>query len=56
MSVDLDVVIDADAAHALFGKAVRLSGQTLEVGSIEFFEQCAACDAEAAVRALFPEF
>ena len=35
MSVDLDMVIDADAAHAPFGKAISLGGQLLEVGPIE---------------------
>jgi hypothetical protein len=55
MSVDLDMVIDTDAAHAPFGKAIGLGGQPLEVGPIEFFEQGAAGDAEPADRALFVE-
>jgi len=38
MSVDLDVVIDTDTAHAPFGKAIGLGGQPFEVGPIEFFE------------------
>ena len=42
VSVNLDVVIDADAAQAPFGKAIGLGGKPLEVGPIEFFEQGAA--------------
>ena len=55
MSVDLDMVIDADAAQAPLGKAIGLGGQALEVGSIEFFEQCAAGDPESSERALVVE-
>ena len=35
---DLDVVIDADALQAPFGRAIGLGGQPFEVGPIEFFE------------------
>jgi hypothetical protein len=55
VSVDLDVVIDADAAHTPFGKAIRLDRQPLEVGPVEFFEQGAAGDAEPADRAFVIE-
>src|ERR1700739_2040138 len=48
VSVDLDVVIDADPPHAPFGKAIGLCGQPLETGPIKLFKQCAAGDAEAA--------
>jgi len=47
MSVDLDMIIDADAAQAPFGKAVGLGGQLLEMRPIEFFEQGAAGDPRA---------
>ena len=48
--LDLDVVIDADAAQPPFGKRIGLAGQRLEMRPIEFLEQRAACDAEAADR------
>jgi hypothetical protein len=37
VGVKLDVVIDADAAHAPFGKVIELGGQPLEIGPIESF-------------------
>src|SRR6516164_10821405 len=46
VSFDLDMVIDADAAHAPFGTGIGLGRQALEVGPIEFLEQGAAGDAE----------
>src|SRR6516225_4761386 len=52
VSVNLDVVIDADTPQAPFGKAIGLDGQRLEVGPIELFEQGAAGDAEPAQRTL----
>ena len=52
---DLDVVVDADPAHAPVGKAIGLGGQRLEVGPVEFFEQGAARDAEPSERALLVE-
>ena len=48
--LDLDVVIDADAAQPPFGKDIGLAGQRLEMRPIEFLEQRAAGDAEAADR------
>jgi hypothetical protein len=55
VSVNLDVVIDADTPQAPFGEAIGLDGQRLEVGPIELFEQGAAGDAEPAQRALLVE-
>ena len=55
MSVDLDMVIDADAAQAPFGKAIGLGGQLLEMGPIELFEQGAPGDPEPSERALVVE-
>jgi hypothetical protein len=55
VSVDLDVVIDTDTAHAPFGKAIGLGGQLLEIGPIELFEQGAAGDPEPSERALVVE-
>jgi hypothetical protein len=37
--LDLDVVIDADPAHAPFGEDVRLDRQRLECWPVEFLEQ-----------------
>jgi hypothetical protein len=46
MSLDHDVVIDANAAQPPFSKGVGLVGQLLEIRSIELLEQGAAGDAE----------
>ena len=55
MSLDLDVVIDADPAQAPFGKGIGLARQRLEVGPVEFLEQRAAGDAEPPDRSLVVE-
>src|SRR5580698_393596 len=39
VSLDLDVVIDADAAQAPLGEGIRLARQSLEMWSIELLEQ-----------------
>ena len=55
VSLDLDVVIDADAAQPPFGEDIGLAGQSLEVWPIEFLEQRAAGDAELPDRTLLVE-
>src|SRR5512144_301539 len=55
MTLDLDMVIDTHPAQAPFGKAIGLGGQALEVRPIEFLEQGAAGDPEAADRSLLIE-
>jgi hypothetical protein len=55
VSGDLDVVINADATHAPFGKAIGLGRQWIEVGPVEVFQQRAAGDAEPPQRALVVE-
>ncbi len=49
--VDVDVIIGRDAADPPFGVFVGLGGERLERRAIEFQEQIAAADAEAAHRA-----
>src|SRR6266446_5479497 len=46
--VDVDVIIGRDAADPPLGIFVRLGGERLERRAIEFQEQIAAADAEAA--------
>ena len=53
--LDLDVVIDADAAQPPFGEDIGLAGQRLEVRPVEFLEQRAAGDAEPPDRTLLVE-
>ena len=55
MALDLDVVIDADPAHAPFGKHIGLDRQGLELRPVELFEELPAGDAEPADRALLVE-
>ena len=55
MAVDIDVIIDADAADAPFGEHVGLDRQGLERGPVEFFEQLAPRHAEPPDRPLFVE-
>jgi hypothetical protein len=50
VSLDQDVVIDADAAQPPFGKGVGLARQLLEVRPIEFLEEGSAGDAEPTDR------
>ena len=52
MLVDIDVVIDPDAAGAPFGEHVRLGRQGLERRPVEFFEELAPRHAETPDRAL----
>src|SRR5260370_32198849 len=42
MALELDMVVDADPAHAPFGEGVGLAGQWLEMGPIELLQQGAA--------------
>jgi len=53
--VDLDVVIDADAAPAPLGQDIRFDGQRLEVRPVELFEQLPARRADAAQYPLLVE-
>ena len=53
--VDLDVVIDADAAQAPLGQDIRFDGQRLEVRPVELFEQLLARCADAAQYPLLVE-
>ena len=55
MSLDLDVVIDADPAQPPFGNGIGLAGQRLQMRPIEFLEQRAAGDAEPPDRPLLVE-
>src|ERR1700719_1426473 len=55
VSLDLDVVIDADPPQPPFGKGIGLAGQPLEVRPIEFLEQRAASAPETADRTLLVE-
>src|SRR5262245_1129955 len=55
VAVDLDVIIDADAAHTPLGEHVGLLRQRLERRAVELFEQLAARDAEATDRPLLVE-
>src|SRR3974390_2162973 len=55
MSVDLDVIIDADAAQAPFAVFVRLARQGLQCGAVDLFKQMTAGDAETAKGALLVE-
>ena len=52
MLVDIDVIIDPDAAGAPFGEHVRLGRQGLECRTIEVFEELASRHAETPDRAL----
>jgi hypothetical protein len=38
MALDIDVIIDANPAHAPFGEDIRLDRQRLERRPVEFFE------------------
>src|SRR5205823_1173915 len=55
MPLDIDMVIDADTAHAPFGEHIRLGRQRLERRPVELFEQLPARDAEPADRSLLVE-
>ena len=48
MGVDVDVIVDADPAHAPLAVFVRLAGQRLERRAIDLLEDLAAGDAEPA--------
>ena len=48
VGVDVDVIVDADPAHAPLAIFVRLSRQILERRAIDLLEQLAAGDAEPA--------
>ena len=52
MLVNIDVIIDPDAADAPFGEHVRFGWQGLERWAVEVFEELAPRHAEAADRAL----
>ncbi len=55
MALDIDVIIDANPAHAPFGEDVRLDRQRHEGGPVEFFEELSARAAEATDRPLLVE-
>lgn len=55
MPVDIDVIIDADAADTPLGEHVGLDRQGLEPRAIEFFEKLAPCHAEPPDRPLIVE-
>ena len=55
MAVDVDVIVEPDAADAPFGEDVGLDRQGLQRRPIEFLEQLAAGDAEPADRPLLVE-
>src|ERR1700751_6418197 len=47
VGVDVDVIVDADPAHAPLAVFVGLTGQRLERRAIDLLEQLAAGDAES---------
>jgi len=53
--IDIDVIVDADAAQAPFGEHVRLDRQRLERWSVELFQELPARASEAADRPLLVE-
>ena len=53
--VELDVVVDADAAQAPLGQDIRFDRQGFEVGPIEFFEKLAARSTEPTQHPLLVE-
>jgi hypothetical protein len=55
VAFDIDVVINANAAHAPFGEHIGLDWQGLERRPVEFFKQLPARDAEPADGALLVE-
>ena len=55
VALDIDVIVDADPAHAPFGEDIRLGRQRLECGPVELFEQLPARDAEPTDRPLLVE-
>ena len=55
VTLDLDVVVDPDPAHAPFGEDVGLDRQGLERWPVEFFQQLPAGDPEPADRSLLIE-
>ena len=55
VSLDLDVVIDADPPQPPFGIGIGFARQRLEVRPVEFLEQRPAGHAEAADRPLLVE-
>jgi hypothetical protein len=55
VALDVNVVVDADPAHAPFGEDVGLGRQGLERRPVELFEQLPACDPEPADRPLLVE-
>src|SRR6202012_4123384 len=48
--IDVDVIVDADAAQAPFGEHVGLDRQGLERRPVEFFQELPACASDAADR------
>jgi hypothetical protein len=55
VALDIDVVVDADPAHAPFREDIGGNRQGLEQRPIEVFEELPAGDAEPADRARFVE-
>jgi hypothetical protein len=55
VTLDIDMVVDADTAHAPFGEDVRLGRQWLERRPVELFEQLPTRDAEPTDRPLLVE-
>ena len=55
VGVDVDVIVDADPAHAPLAVFVRLAGQRLERRAVDLLEQLAAGDAEPAQGLPFVE-
>ena len=55
VALDIDVIVDADTAHAPFGEDVGLGRQGLERRPIELFEQLPTREAEPADRPLLVE-
>jgi hypothetical protein len=55
VSLDIDVIIDADAAYAPLGEHIRLARQWLERRAVELFEQLSTRAAETADWSLFVE-
>src|SRR6266478_5004761 len=55
MALDIDVIIDANPAHAPFGEDIRLDRQRLERRPVEFVKELPTRDAETADRSLVVE-
>src|SRR5437764_7210811 len=52
MTLELDMVVDADPTETPLGKAIGLGRQRVEVRPIELFKQCSAGDPKAPDRSL----